>query len=386
MNKVLYISFNSITEPLVDSQVLSYLRGLQKQGWHFVLMTAEKTMTKHEMVDVQRKMKTLNIIWIPVFKGKLSTIGQIFSMLKLTKSVIKQGKVRLVHARSYFSGVVAYLLTRKTNIPYIYDIRGFWVDEKVYKGRLQSNSIMYKLLKKLDNTIYVNSKAIVSLTQKGVGVIERFSTWDANKTPTIVVIPTCVNNSQFKKIKTPSKSIVYLGSVGKGYMGNIIFKVFSLVQKYYPDYEIILISRSDDKLIKELAHENNVELAKVNHLKLNHNQVASELGKCQVGLSFIQPHYSKEASCATKIGEYLSCGIPVLTNAGIGDMDETLNDETSVICNQFDEKNLLNAIQQIIDLSLKPITSKACVKLASSYFSLQKGVDKYNLLYQQIMN
>jgi glycosyltransferase involved in cell wall biosynthesis len=359
---------------------------VQKQGWHFVLMTAEKTMTKHEMVDVQRKMKTLNIIWIPVFKGKLSTIGQIFSMLKLTKSVIKQGKVRLVHARSYFSGVVAYLLTRKTNIPYIYDIRGFWVDEKVYKGRLQSNSIMYKLLKKLDNTIYVNSKAIVSLTQKGVGVIERFSTWDANKTPTIVVIPTCVNNSQFKKIKTPSKSIVYLGSVGKGYMGNIIFKVFSLVQKYYPDYEIILISRSDDKLIKELAHENNVELAKVNHLKLNHNQVASELGKCQVGLSFIQPHYSKEASCATKIGEYLSCGIPVLTNAGIGDMDETLNDETSVICNQFDEKNLLNAIQQIIDLSLKPITSKACVKLASSYFSLQKGVDKYNLLYQQIMN
>lgn len=385
MNKVLYISFNSISEPLVESQVLSYLQGLQKYGWCFVLMTSEKPMAKQEVLDIQHKMKNLGICWIPVFKGRLSTIGQIYSMVKSAKTIIKDAKIGLVHARSYFSGVVAYLINKITNIPYIYDIRGFWVDEKVYKGRLKPNSMMYKLLKKLDSAIYVNAKAIVSLTSKGMEVIEKFMVWDANKQPTIAVIPTCVDNSKFKKIKTPSKSIVYLGSIGQGYMGNVIFKVFSLVQKHYPDYEIILISRSEDKLIKELAHENNVKLAKLNHLRLNHNQVAGELGRCQIGLSFIQPHFSKEASCATKIGEYLSCGIPVLTNAGIGDMDKVLNDKISVICNDFKEKELLNAIQRIIELSSQETTSNECIKLAASYFSLQTGVDKYNLLYQNIM-
>ena len=38
-----------------------------------------------------------------------------------------------------------------------------------------------------------------------------------------------------------------------------------------------------------------------------------------VGLSFIQPCFSKTGSSPTKVAEYLACGLPVVVNAGIGD-------------------------------------------------------------------
>ena len=44
-----------------------------------------------------------------------------------------------------------------------------------------------------------------------------------------------------------------------------------------------------------------------------------------VGLSFIKPCFSKISSSPTKIGEYLAAGLPIVSTAGIGDVDELLD-------------------------------------------------------------
>jgi glycosyltransferase involved in cell wall biosynthesis len=385
MAKVIYLSFNSITEPLVHSQVLSYLQGLQSYKWQFILLTAEGFMTKHQVAQYQKQMKGLGIEWHAVFKTRLGTIAQIYRMYKLASVFIKNNQIALIHARSYFSGTVAYLLHKKTRLPYIYDIRGFWVDEKVYKGRLQQGSVLFRVLKYVDSKIYKSSSGIVSLTSMAVTDIKKFAIWDKVSLPAISVIPTCVNTDKFKSIENEGLNFIYLGSVGQGYMGDVIFKLFHLLQKHYQQHKITLISRSDKELIKKLATINKVDLNRIEHLQLTHDQVPMQLGRGHVGLSFIQNHFSKRASCATKIGEYLSCGMPVLCNSGIGDMDVVLTTNVSVICDEFSEQSLLQAIEDIVNLSNINETSGACVELSKHYFSLKKGIKNYHKLYNTVI-
>lgn len=381
MTKVVYLSFNSITEPLVKSQVLSYLQILMNKGYDFILLTAEEQGLRLKEKKYYSKLKSIGIIWIPIYKGKLGLLGQIFNM---KRELNKLSEVALVHARSYFSGVVAYLVFRSEKIPYIYDIRGFWVDEKVYKGRLKAGSMVYKLLKWIDKKIYLKAAGIVSLTKKAKNIISDFKIFDNNK-PLVTVIPTCVNIENFKPLGKPKENVVYLGSVGQGYMGSVIFKIFSLIQKHYPSVKITLISLSQETLINKLAQENSVELSKIEYLSLNHEQVAQVLGKCTFGLSFIKPHYSKKASCATKTGEYLACGMPVLCNSGIGDMDEILSSNVSVFCDNYSNESLLEAVKGILTLASKKSVKEVCQDFSRSYFSLFKGVDKYNNLYKKIL-
>jgi glycosyltransferase involved in cell wall biosynthesis len=381
MTKVVYISYNSIHEPLVDSQVLTYLKGLAKKDFEFTLITAEVKSRIRSADKIKGELAKVGINWMPVYRGKLGVLGQLFAMRKL---IIRMKGISFVHARSYFSGVVAYLVWRSVEIPYIYDIRGFWVEEKVYKGRLKPKSMVYKILKIIDQKVFQNASGVVSLTNKAKEIIIQFRFWK-NKAPLIEVIPTCVNNKKFKPLKKSRINMVYLGSVGQGYMGDIIFKVFSLVQHHFKEVEITLISRSQTKLINHLAKTNNVDMEKVKHLSLTHEQVAQALGGCSIGLSFINPHFSKKASCATKIGEYMSCGMPVLCNTGIGDMDEVLSSNVAVFCDDFSSESLLSAIEQVISLSQDNHSVQSCQSLARDYFSLSNGVKTYNKLYNEVL-
>ena len=75
-------------------------------------------------------------------------------------------------------------------------------------------------------------------------------------------------------------------------------------------------------------------------------------------ISFIKPFYSKIASSPTKYAESLAMGIPVISNRGIGDIDElTEYLEAGKIIdlnlkNNFNEKDL-NNILKINSLELR---------------------------------
>ncbi len=40
--KILFISYDGMTDPLGQSQVIPYLQGLSKKGFHFFLLSCEK--------------------------------------------------------------------------------------------------------------------------------------------------------------------------------------------------------------------------------------------------------------------------------------------------------------------------------------------------------
>jgi hypothetical protein len=55
-------------------------------------------------------------------------------------------------------------------------------------------------------------------------------------------------------------------------------------------------------------------------------EVPRLLAAADYGLFFIRPSFSKQASSPVKLGELLAMELPVLTNAGVGDVDRILDE------------------------------------------------------------
>ena len=92
------------------------------------------------------------------------------------------------------------MLKRKYKVKVIADIRGFQIDEKAEVGRIKKDSLLYKILRKIEQYTYKKSDAIVSLTYAAIDYIEQFTNRDK-----ITVIPTCANREVFKMIMQKEK-------------------------------------------------------------------------------------------------------------------------------------------------------------------------------------
>ena len=93
--KILFISYDGMTDPLGQSQVIPYLQGLSKKGFQFFLLSCEKqeAFTKNETA-VKKMLADYNIRWIPIAYTKkppvLSTLKDIINLKKQAKKIHQQ--------------------------------------------------------------------------------------------------------------------------------------------------------------------------------------------------------------------------------------------------------------------------------------------------------
>ena len=107
------------------------------------------------------------------------------------------------------------------------------------------------------------------------------------------------------------------------------------------------------------------------------NELPRLLGCADVTISFIKPFYSKIASSPTKYAESLAMGIPVISNDGIGDINEITNKLNSgqiVDLNNFDSFSNQN-LENIINLGGDSL------RLRSKILSLDFAISEYKKVY-----
>jgi len=145
--KVLYISYDGIMEPLVQSQVLSYLQFLSNRQLHFFLITFEKVDGKadnREFVRVQKQLSERGIDWTYLHYHKtpkaLATSYDILAGVIAGMQIIRRQRIQIVHARGFIPALMAMVLQRILGVDFLFDMRGFWADERVQGGILTPSS------------------------------------------------------------------------------------------------------------------------------------------------------------------------------------------------------------------------------------------------------
>ena len=66
-------------------------------------------------------------------------------MQKLSFQLHREHSFKLVHCRSYISALVGLKLQKKFGLKFIFDIRGFWADERVDGGIWNLNNPIFKI-------------------------------------------------------------------------------------------------------------------------------------------------------------------------------------------------------------------------------------------------
>ena len=80
----------------------------------------------------------------------------------------------------------------------------------------------------------------------------------------------------------------------------------------------------------------------------------------------------------------MNLGIPIICNSGVGDVDEIMGKSMpELIVKDFSNKEY----EKVIDLITNNYNpnEKTIIETSHTYYSLEKGVEKYKEVYQEIL-
>lgn len=387
---VLYISYDGMLEPLGQSQVLAYLERLAADR-RIHLVSFEKPEDWRDegaRRHVGTRMDRAGIVWHPLRYHRrpsaLATAWDIVIGTLVALWLVLRHRLRIVHARSYVAACMAVVVKRLTGARFLFDMRGFWADERVDGGLWPANSLLYRVAKRLERSFLLHADHVVSLTHAAVREMRGWP-WLQGRMPLTTVIPTCTDLERFTpSTALPREPLVvgYVGSAGTWYLFDEAVACFALLREMRPDARWLIVNRGEHAYILDRIRAAGIDPSAVDLRSADHAEVPRLMAAMHAGMFFIKPRFSKLASAPTKLGEFLGCGLPCLSNSGVGDMADILRTEgAGVAVDRFDADSLRAGIQELLALLDDTQTQARCVAAARSYFLLDTGVSGYCSIY-----
>jgi len=402
---VLYLSYDGMTDPLGQSQVLPYIIGLSKKGFRFHLISFEKPDRFAKLKDdIQALCDKNDIAWYPTIYTKkpplLSTLYDVWRMRKLSFELNKTHFFSIVHCRSYLSAMVGLAMKKKFNTKFLFDMRGFWADERI-DGKIWSLSnpvfkLVYNFFKCKERQFFLESDYVISLTQNGKDEICSWHGFNQLERK-IQVIPCCADLTKFDptKIADPKKTelqlklkidsnqfvLGYVGSIGTWYMLDEMLLLFKSLLSKKQDAIFLFVSGDDPNEILKKASELAISADSIRVQSAKHDEVATYISLFSASVFFIRPTYSKKASSPTKQGELMSMGIPIVCNAGVGDTDKVIqNYQAGIVLDQLNNNEF-----DKVNWDTIPFDKTKAQFGAAEFYGLENGVANYLKVYQKLL-
>lgn len=397
--RVLYITYDGLLEPLGQSQVLQYVLQLARSH-RIALISYEKPedladTTSREAVEAA--VRKAGIEWVPLRYHRrptsLATGYDLAVGFAVTLSLVVRRRIQIVHARSYVPSVLALALKRLLGTRFIFDMRGFWPDQRVECGAWPPDSYLYHAAKWFERRFLTSADAVISLTRAGVAAVREFS-YLLDSPPRFEVIPTCTNLDLFFP-RAPGVlgdgdggrpfTLGYVGSLGPWYLFDLMVECFAILRDVRPAARFLIVAQRRHDYIRERVEAAGIPKDCVEIKSSGYSEVPHEMRRMDAGIFLLRPFPSFKAVAPTKLGEFLACGIPCLSNAGIGDIEEILEGESvGVILRDYGRQGKELAVKRLIDLAEQSDVRQRCVAAAHRHFSLASGVETYDRIYRSL--
>jgi glycosyltransferase involved in cell wall biosynthesis len=404
---ILFISYDGMTDPLGQSQVLPYLLGLSKHGYKIFLISSEKeeAFAQNENI-VNDIIKDSGITWVPLNYTKkppvLSTMLDIYKIKKAAKKIHQQYQLDMVHTRPGVPALIGMWMKKKFGIKFLNDIRDFYADSRV-------DGKMWNLKNPLYNTVYKYFKhkeyeqiaindGVVCLTAAAEKIIRALPQFK-KQTPLEVIPcsadlelfnPAAISKEQTNEVKEqfgikPADIIIaYLGSVGGLYLTDEMMHFCKTISNKIPSAKFLFISPGRHQEIAAAAARYGIPQTKLIIKKAARIEVPLFLSVSHFSVFFIKPCFSRKAQSPTKHGEIMAMGIPIITNRGIGDVEEIiLQYNSGIVIKDFTEEEYANVADKIT--SGNSFNTATIRNGAENFYDLFSAIEKYKRIYENIL-
>jgi glycosyltransferase involved in cell wall biosynthesis len=376
--KILYITYDGLLDPIGQSQIVPYLNKLADMHEIYVLSLEKKNINK---IIINSK-----IVWIKkkFYKTKIKffKIIDILKLLIYARNILKHNLIESIHCRGHIPAFVAYVLIFFYKKKIIFDFRGFWIEERFDNQLWSKRNIVhifaFYLFKLLEKKILLKSSKVVVLTSTAKSfLIKKFGIPKKN----LFVIPCCADFNFFKKISKKKKkkylNICYVGSYGNIYMFKEMYKFYvNLKKNLNINFHLFVNNLSEfkkDKIYNKFKYDNNVFIT-----KSSRKQLIKYLSIMDYSVCFIRPTFARiTASFPTKLAEVLACGIPVLYNNCMSDVNYYMRK------NKLNQMVNLNKFKKLNLRNINILDKKIIQNQYSNYLDIKRGVNSYNLVYEK---
>ena len=396
MSNVLYLTRNGLLEPLGQSQIWPYLRGLSRDH-RITLISFEKPADSCDPVAVQKmhhQCANHGICWIPLqFRSQPRPWAPALAIHQLALVALWQWRRRsrpqLVHARSYVPAAIALLLHRLIGVPFIFDMRALWPEELITAGHLQRGSKLHRALLWIERRCLQDSSAVVSLTQASVAYLQqKYPIELARKR--IAVIPTCADLRRFQPAEQTSAATLVIGCIGTVLSGWFLIDwlraFFEAIARADPTARFELISRDAPAVILAALHPAPAWADRLLIQSAAPAEMPAIVQRHTASVMFFTGGRSKLGSSPTRMAEVLACGRPVVANPGVGDVEQVVSqNRVGVLARGSSSAEMDNCVAELLDLLKDPDLANRCRHTAETLFSLESGTADYRQIYAEIL-
>lgn len=398
----LYITYDGLTDPLGRSQILPYVTGLARKGHRIHILSCEKpARLKADGERVRHICADAGIAWHPRRYHKwppvLSSVHDAASLKRSAIRLHRRHRFGLVHCRSYIPAAAGLALKRRFGVRFLFDMRGFWPDEKVEGNSWDLSRPLYRWIydyfKALERRLLTGADHIVSLTEAGK---EQMLTRPELKSDParITVIPCCVDFDHFPLVDPARRAsaramlgiaenthvLAYLGSLGGTYMLGEMLDFFRFFHNRHPGARFLFITQNNPAMIVSEARQRGIDPRKLVIVAAAREEVPHLLSAADVGIAFKQPTYSARACSPTKMGEMLALGLPLVTNGLVGDVSRIVDDTgCGVAVADFNKASYHWAIAQVEAYDVPPEELR---RRARAWFDVELGIERYDRIYR----
>lgn len=407
--KILFISYDGLTDPLGQSQIIPYLAGLTKYNYDFTILSCDKPqLYKKNKTYVEQLIAPYPIKWVSIPYHKdppvFSSVFDFYKLKKKAEALHKKERFDMVHTRPGVPTLVALSLKKKYGIKFLNDVRGFWADERVDGGMWNLKNPLYRqvynFFKKHEYECIEKSDYTTCLTYNAKDEMHKWKNISNQPIP-IEVIPCSVDLQLFNPgnidlrsketfknelgIKDDDIIVSYLGSIGGWYLTDEMMQFCKILLTEVPKTKFLFISPHRHYIIIDTAKQYDIPADRIIVKSAMRHEVPILLSFSNYSLFFIKPCYSKISSSPTKHAEIMAMGIPVITNAGVGDVEEiTTKYNAGIILHSFTNDEYKKAAGLIA--SEKKFDNAEIIQGAKDYYALENAVEKYLYVYKKILD
>jgi glycosyltransferase involved in cell wall biosynthesis len=390
---VLYVTYDGALDPLGQSQVVPYIEGLAALGYRFHLISFEKPARwapAEPKAALRRRLEASGIRWHPLaYRKRPPVLG---TALDLAQGVAAAARIHaedplsLVHARSYPSALIALRLHRKAGVPFLFDMRGFYPEERLDGGLWSRSGGTYQVVKRLERDFLHEAAGVVTLTEASLPILSGELERAGGRGP-IRVIPTSVSLERFQAPPPPAEpfTLAYFGSLGTWYLLHEMLRLGRAVLDEVPGSRLLFVVNEGQETLRSEAEALGIPADRLDTASVSHDAIPSALQAAHATFFLIRPGGSKIASAATKFGESMALGRPVAANRGVGDTADVLDREgVGVVVERFHEDEYRRVARELARVARRDGIGTRCREVAGALYSMEGAVASYAALYRDM--
>lgn len=395
--KILYLGYWNLDDPLTQSTIFPHLKILKdfNEVEKIDLVTIQREKPSSKRVQ---QLELLGVQYYPFLSRKyffniLTKLMDFVVMPKKIKRLSKELDVDLIIARGAPAGALAYLALKSRTIPYFVEsfephanYMRFSKTWKVIDPRYIFQCIWEKKQKReARGLIVVSENYKEQLISEGVDSSKIFTApcaVDMN-----LFIPNLIERKELReKLKIPKNATVgvYAGKFGGLYFEEEAFIVFKHCFQEFKHFFLLLLSNQDKNWVENQCSKIGIPKSKVIQKFVSFEEVPKYLNVADFAFALYKSTKVASFLSPVKIGEYWSCGLPVLLSEGVGDESKFIESKkggANFSLNQ--EGSVRHAIQLIFSLLEETELRNNLRSLALEKRSFDKVQESYKWLLSQ---